>query len=730
MIKKTRYTSTLSLLIVLASANTTQASDLDIDGELSIGVINFDIDQPNTVVGRYNGIHDDDRKLLAEFDLTAHPGDYYLSLDGSNLGLDTRQLGAEWGRHGLFDLSFEHSQIHAFSGVNAYTPYEGVGSNQLTLPDGFVGGETPGDMNLSDHLKPINLATERRSNRLEFKLKPSDSWNAALAFFRDTRNGTQSLGGAVGVPGPSDQYGYPAIVLPAPVDQVTDNIEAAFGFHNQTIQWEINYQWSRFNNRFTGLNWENPYDATVANPLTYSEQNLSSLEPDNSYHNLGLSSALNITPRTRLTLVANVGRMRQNSTMLDYTINPSSVITDPLTQTSAQAARDTRRLHLKLTSKPLRRLTFNLGYKYDKTLNDTPITLYQRVVNDSGDQYAADSSRANYNLPYEQTRSRLKLDSGYYFGRGTSLKLALSQENIDRTHRAIETTRERSASAKLNSRFNTHASFGLGLQRDIRKARGNYDPSRVFLAYHTEEYIDTVPLEDRFSNNPALRQYDIADRNRDKVNLNLNLYPHPDIVVGLSHSLNREDYADGHLGLEGKKQKSSTLDLSFTPNQEFTLFGYLTYETIDFAIDGRNFSDKDDINLIDNNWTVSNYDTLHTLGLGSRFSLLRDDLTISIQAFYSRERNRLDIVTGDAIDAVQLPLDQAKRKGIEVEADYFINSLLDIRLGLAYETFKDSEWSRDVIPPGSDASEELITLMNAEPDYTAYIAYTALRFKW
>jgi len=721
MIKKIYRTPTLSLLLAMSTVGVAQASD--VDGELSVGFINFDIDNPNTVVGGYNGIRDDDRKLLTEFNLTTHPGNYYLSLDGSNLGLDTRQLGAEWGQHGLFNLSFEHSQIHAFSGVNAYTPYEGVGSDQLTLPDGFTTATTPTGMNLSEHLKPIDLATERRSNRLELKLSPSDKWSAKLAFFREAREGTQSLGGAVGVTGPN---GYPAIVFPAPVDQVTNNIEAALGFHNQTLQWELNYQWSHFNNRYTALSWENPYDATVGD---YEKQNLTSLDPDNSYHNLGLNGALNITPRTRLIVTANLGKMSQDSAMLDYTINPVTIDV-PLTRSSAQAERKTRRLHLKLTSKPMRKLTFNLGYKYDKTLNNTPVTLFQRVVNDTTDQYAIDSARANYNRPYEQTQARLKLDGGYYFGRGTSLKFALFQENIDRTHRAVETTRERSASAKFNSRFTTLASFSLGLQRDIRKARGDYDPSQVFLAYHTDEHIDTVPLEERFSNNPELRQYDIADRNRDKINLNINLYPHPDIVVGLNHSLNREDYADGWLGLEGKKQKSSTLDLSFTPNQDLTLFSYFTYETIDFAIDGRNFRSTSNTVDLANNWTVGNYDTLGTLGVGSRFSLLRDDLQISIQAFYSRERNRLNIATGTAIEAVQLPIDRAKRKGIEVEADYFINSLLDIRLGLAYETFKDSEWSRDVIPPGSDASDELITLMNAEPDYTAYIAYTALRFKW
>ena len=114
----------------------------------------------------------------------------------------------------------------------------------------------------------------------------------------------------------------------------------------------------------------------------------------------------------------------------------------------------------------------------------------------------------------------------------------------------------------------------------------------------------------------------------------------------------------------------------------------------------------------------------------NRFSLLQDDLQISIKAYYSQEHNRLKITTGANLNAEQLPEDDAKRKGIEIEGDYYVNSQLDIRLGLTYEEFQDSEWTRDVISPGSAASDELITLMTAEPDYSAYVAYTALRFKW
>ncbi len=58
------------LLLGGALFNGVQAAELE--GELSVGFINFDIDQPNTVVGQYNGVSDNAQKLLAEFDFNIY----------------------------------------------------------------------------------------------------------------------------------------------------------------------------------------------------------------------------------------------------------------------------------------------------------------------------------------------------------------------------------------------------------------------------------------------------------------------------------------------------------------------------------------------------------------------------------------------------------------------------------------------------------------------------------
>ncbi len=624
----------------------------------------------------------------------------------------------------------------AFSGVNGLTPHEGVGSDRLTLPEGFILGATPGDMTLAEYLKPIDLATQRNRNRLELVLAPSENWYARIAFFREKRSGSESLGAVVGIARRADNY--PAIVLPAPVDQRTENIEGTLGYQDPVKQWELNYQWSRFNNRDTTLTWDNPYNERS----DYPQQAAISLDPDNRYYNLGFSGALNFAPRIRLVIAANMGKMRQDSGMQAYTINPDALITDPLLRSATQAEVETRRLHLKLSGKPLRRLSLNLGYNYDRSRNNTPVDLFQRVVNDTGEvggtaQSAIDSSRANYNRPYQQRRSRLKLDSSYYFGRGTSLKIALFQEGVERSQRAAKMTQERGISARFNSRLSPQMSIGIGLQRDKRRYKGAYDHSLAYQPFYTSDYTDTVDSNEQFSNNPALRQYDIANRNRNNLNLTLNLYPYPDVVVGLYHTLNRQRYTEEQLGLDGQRQRVTTLDVSYTPNPDFTLFGYFTREWLGSAIDGREFNSagppgtkEATANDPENNWRADNRDLLNTVGAGSRFSLLRGDLTINIKAFYSREKNAIALTTAANLTAEPIPDDYASRRGVEVEADYYINRRLDVRLGFAYESLRDREWSRDLISPGSDASEELITLMAAEPDYTAYIVYTALRFKW
>ncbi len=738
MIKSfTIYKTIALLLITTASICLSSLHATEMEGDVSIGLMNFSIDQANSNFGKYTGISDDANRLLAEFKLKFNPSEKYLSMTGNNLGLDNRSIEINGGHYGRYGISFKHSELTTLTGVNAQTPYENTGSSDITLPSGFIDGVTTEEMTtLDQQLKRLDVSINRKNSRLILSVTPDELWNLSLSINRERQDGIKPLGAPVGNLG---RWGYPTTILPAPVNQTTDNIMATVGYNDSSYQWQVKYHWSRFNNYFDSIRWDNPFssDNNTDDPSIYPDRGLTSLAPDNSYQNITINSAFNMPMATRLVMTGNFSRMKQDGKMLGYTINQGSNITTPLSRDSSAAKVDTSRIHLKLSSRPISRLSLTTSYDYDRRNNKTPSTLFLRVTNDHGDQAQIDDIRASYNHPFDMSRKRIKVAGRYYLGRGTSLKLAHQQENVERSKRAVAKTVEKSQTIKLRSRFSSKVSANFGLQRDRRRADSGYDNDRAYRIRHTTEYIDTVADNERFDNNPKLRQYDIADRNRDKVRLNLNLYPNSNTTVALYYNKSQAEYPDSSLGLGSNDQDGLTLDINYSPQDKASLFAYYTREKGKFRLDGTSFNSAgppgtkfNTANDPDNFWQVNNSDDITTLALGGSFTMLREDLQLKAKIYQSNEKSRINFISGANLTATDLPQDNALRRGIELKGEYAFSYNIDIGLGLMYEKYRIDNWSRDGIEPGSSSVEELITLLAPEPDYTAYTLYIMLRFRW
>lgn len=89
--------------------------------------------------GEYNGLEKKGLYGIANVDLRG--GGAYDSADptrwrvtGNDLGLETRDLNAEYGRQGSFRLNFGYDELRKNRSDSYQTPYLGVGGNVLTLP--------------------------------------------------------------------------------------------------------------------------------------------------------------------------------------------------------------------------------------------------------------------------------------------------------------------------------------------------------------------------------------------------------------------------------------------------------------------------------------------------------------------------------------------------------------------------------------------------------------------
>lgn len=697
-----------------------------------MGVGSLTLDNPTSKFGEYSGIKDDELLPLIDVRLSQYDTVYSLGFTGSNLGLDNRALSLEWRQAGRAGVRFSHSRLPHLLAVGARTPYEGIGTADLNLPAGFVTSATTGGMTtLADDINEVDLILDQVRDRFEIFLTPDQAWRFDLSVQRQQADGLKSMGAPVGPPGPQ----YPSVLIPAPIDHSTDTVKGALSYQGEITQWEAAYTYSEFNNEYRSLQWDNPFDTLPGYPVTASQ----SVEPDNQQQTLSLAGGIALPKTLRLTGSASYSRLEQDDTLLPYTINPASVVNEPLPRDSAEARIDVMDLTLNLAGRPLSRLSLNARYQYHEQDNKTPSDLFLKVTNDSSDQVTDSSSGAYYNLPYDVKQNQFKLDGGYYLGAGTTLRLGYEKELKERTNRAVDETEEDSYKARINGRFSNLVTASARIEQAQRRVVGDYDANAVYSSRHTTDYINSVVVPaDRFDNNPLLSQFDIADRDRLTTGATLTYTPRTDTVIGFYYSQTRDDYPDTLLGLESNEQQSFTVDFSYSPEQDYSLFGYYTRETVDFDLVGRYF------NAIgppgtkstlagdpDYNWTMANQDDIQTLGIGGTWDLMRGLLRLKAKYDYTEAANKISFTAGPALSLpTAMPTDYSTRHRLELQGDIELDEDAHLDLGLIFERYEADDWTKDGFESGSADVDEILTLEGEEADYTAHMIYAKFRYQW
>ena len=140
--------------------------------------------------GEYNGLDKKGGSLDLGFELRGNSADSatQFKLRGSNLGLDTRELGAEFGEQGKFRINLGYGELRRDLSDSYQTPYLGVGSNNLSMPNTWV---KPVQLNVNPNAVPA-VATP---TAIDFRAL-SPAWIAADAIYRFNNAGNSNNGGS------------------------------------------------------------------------------------------------------------------------------------------------------------------------------------------------------------------------------------------------------------------------------------------------------------------------------------------------------------------------------------------------------------------------------------------------------------------------------------------------------------------------------------------------------
>lgn len=699
--------------------------------EFSIGA--YYLDDDSYRYGKYSGLTDSGGYVLFDFLLEKRPNPKSTDttrwkLQGWRLGLDSRRLEFDYHQQGKQRFRFDYHEIPNHRFGDGLTPFREAAPGVWNLPAGWEidprKTTTASFLSLQDSLVDLSVDTKRRKLDLSYDRKLGTNWDLEIDFRHETRKGERTLGSIFG-------WGFfnpRGVILPAPVDQTTDTLEAMFAYTTSRLKFGFGLYASFFGNDKETLTFQNPYRhlTTWADSVAFpNSQGRIALEPDNSYIQFKAHGGMNFNSTTRLAAAFSYGQMEQNDTLLPYSINPDLVVHTPLPRASLNAKIDTLMFNLRLTTQLARRLGVAVNYHYDERDNKTSRAIYPYIGGDSQDQRDFEDGRIN--RPYSYSRSKADAALTYRLTGVARLKAGFEYSDYSRDFQEVEDSDETTWLAGISFRGWSMAS----LKFDYRNS--NRDVS---------EYIANAPLinsflsgtidPDEFQNHPLLRKYYLTERDREEYRVRADLFPNKLFNVGFAGSYSKDDYATGFFGLNEAKIRTWTIDAGWHPQDHISVTGFYTFEEYDSSQSSRSFQNTNSLGDPENNWFADTEDTVDTYNIALSFTDIGtgkgwNGVDFGMDYTYS---NTVSMISVAAVSENTAPLPDliSKMQTFSIWGSMSVGESSSIRLAAESTELETKDWALDGVVPDTLANVLLLGESAANYDVWLISASWSYRF--
>ncbi len=576
----------------------------------------------NWKFGQYNGLNKDGAYGIGNFDIRG--GGAYDSGDasrwritGSNIGRENRNFTGEYKEQGKFKLNFGYDELPMYRNNSFQTPFLGAGGDRLMLrnnspTDKWLYPSTTNNMrtlpagDLPDfHTVDMGTKREKIDGGVSYILTPQ--WEAQASMRHEDKNGIQALGAPIG------GGGLKGLILPNPIAQTTDQMNASMKFTGDKGFGQFAYYGSLFHNNINGVTFQNPYAA--ASPTGPGFGRMSSA-PDNQFHQFSLTGGYNFSPATKLVTSGSYARNWQNQDFLPY--NYTGVGVGALPSLTLNGDVETKAANVKLTHRVDKDLNFAAAYKYDERENNTPVNQYNYLASDGITGTLASRS----NVPYSKRIHQGNLDANYSFAQGHWLKAGYELQNIDRwcnktwvSCADTPTTTEHTGRIDYRGTLFDRLNSKLGYAYSHRNAN-NYNQDNAAWATYPATAANVAlynaiagtgltgwgpslgypaagvpyPYPAVFTNNNqaagttdivdinGLGRFNTANRDRHKVNGYLDYQVTNKLTMGVGGDYRHDGYPNSNYGLQSSRIWGVNFDSSYAFNQDTSAQLFYSYQ--------------------------------------------------------------------------------------------------------------------------------------------------------
>jgi MtrB/PioB family decaheme-associated outer membrane protein len=661
---------------------------------------------------------------------------------GRQWGLQDQEYRLSFERLGRWEGGFEWDQMrHVFS-TNARTRSNETSRGVFALPnprpplDSYNNGRT---------MDEISVRWDTARGFL--KLNLSENADLFAEYTRIHKDGERPFGMVF-----NSNPGGAAIEVLQPIEHTIHDFRLRGTWATERWQVQGGYTLSVFVNELTYVRADNPCNPAPAPALacpgvgTTGQFGTASLPPNNMAHTFSLQGGVNLPLRTRISSNFTYSLRLQNDDFLPETSSNSRPASTPslaLPQKSLNGNVQTILFNLNATSRPLPiPVTFGAKYRlYDLIDNSDVVRFSDFIINDQN----AITRGPHFSQRFSYMRQNADLDGRWQVARPVALTLGTGWERWDRPE-----TRE----VRVSDEFFAKAAVDV-TPADWLMIRATYLPSfrriqeyRTFALAAVEQ--DAAPGEPGQSY--LLRKYDESDRDRQRVDLMVQITPTETLTItpsasyrfdnyiasGLRHDANGPGQTGAMLGLQQAVSWTAGMDVNWAPVERLSLaVGYMHEHN--FQKQRSRNRNPDDPAL---DWISNNIDTIDTYHASMTARLIPGKLDLKFAGNYSYALGRVETwnpnANGSAVYNAVANTNQVARPWpafedsllrLEASLKYHFGQAWTASLNYAYEMFRKHDWRTDTIDPFVPGNPA-IYLGNDLKNYEAHIFGATLGYRF
>jgi len=602
-----------------------------------------------------------------------------------DLGTSARVLNVSAGRPGKYEVELDYRELPYRLFDTTDTVYSSSGVGVVTLPSDWVrAATTDGFTALNSSLAPVNIEKDRQILEIGATYLPTRRIKLYADYSRQKRDGVSATAGA--------NFSQSAI-LPRPVDDYTDQINAGMRFSVGRVNLGLAYFGSFYRNNSDSLTWDNPFTAAPG-----ADQGRRAVEPDNDFQQFSLSGIYRTTAlNTVVAFSAAFGRGEQNSLFLPYTINPVLPVF-ALPSASLDGQVDTGNYALTITSRPHKRASVKFAYRYDERDNQTPVSMWSRVITDTFPNGVDEA-----NTPYSFERSRLNLSASLKLLDTVNVSGGYDRTEYDRDYQEVANQTEDTGWGKVRWRptSNVEASLRGGASR---------------------REVDTYDTDIAAGNgqNPLLRKYNLAYRYREFAEISFSAsLPERPLSMGLTYLWADDSYSHSDLGITDGEESRVNVDFSWAISDATSIYLTAGSDLLDaIQLGSEAFAEPD--------WQAVHEDAFTHFGGGFRIANLGEKTDLTLDYTHSDGETKIQLA-GQNVSSEPLPDLESTMDSLRLTLNYNASEKMDVNLGIRYEKFETADWALDGVQP--DTIPVVLTMGANSYDYDVWIVGIGIRYR-